>query len=140
MSEQSSRPLWRLSTFLEARVAWLCVLAIVASFFLPERGLGFSFCLTRSLLGRPCPMCGLTRSVTCISHLHFEKAMHYHPLGFIIYVGLVVSSLVLLTPACKRERLRTWLRMSSLDWIPPTLFLSVLFVFGLWRFIWGVCP
>lgn len=121
-------------------MAWAAFAALVASVFMPRRGIGFSLCLTSSLLGRPCPLCGLTRSVTCISHLDFAQALHYHPLGFLVYGIMIGLSVFLLVPAEGTTRLRAWLTTSWVDWLPASAFLTVLFGYGLWRFFWGVCP
>ncbi len=62
------------------------LLVIIISFILPPEGLGRSTCGLYILTKLPCPACGLTRSVTSISHLRFAKAFYYHPFGFIFYI------------------------------------------------------
>ena len=62
------------------------LLVIIISFILPPDGLGRSTCGLYILTKLPCPACGLTRSVTSISHMKFVKAFYYHPFGFIFYI------------------------------------------------------
>ncbi len=44
-----------------------------------------SVCPFYTLTGLPCPGCGLTRSFVCVSHGHLREALHWHPLGPVIY-------------------------------------------------------
>lgn len=44
-------------------------------------------CLIKRTIGFPCPLCGMTRSVTSILTFHFRDAFYYHP--FIIFVPLL---------------------------------------------------
>ncbi|MEQ8168994.1 MAG: DUF2752 domain-containing protein [Candidatus Eremiobacterota bacterium] len=62
------------------------LLVIIISFILPTDGLDRSTCGLYILTKLPCPACGLTRSVTSISHIKFTKAFYYHPFGFIFYI------------------------------------------------------
>ena len=45
-----------------------------------------SVCLFYNLTGLPCPGCGLTRSFVCLGHGRFWEALHWHPLGPVIYL------------------------------------------------------
>jgi hypothetical protein len=71
----------------------ISILVIAASFLLPPDGTGFSVCMMENLFELPCPGCGLTRSVTCVSHLEFVKAWNYHPFGLLVYPFLCVAAL-----------------------------------------------
>jgi hypothetical protein len=96
-------------------------------------------CWIKSLSGHPCPGCGLSRSLTCISHLQFDKAWGYHPFGPLIYVLFFVNALLLLLPRQKRAALRT--RMSEQDrWLWP-IYMSIIvlfLIFGVVRLVWSV--
>lgn len=72
--------------FLNKFITIISLLVIIISFILPPDGLGRNTCGLYILTKLPCPACGLTRSVTCISHMKFAKAFYYHPFGFIFYV------------------------------------------------------
>jgi len=58
------------------------------------------------MLALPCPGCGLTRSITCISHLHFEKSLAYHPFGILIYSLFLANILLSITPETFNRSLR----------------------------------
>ncbi len=74
------------SFFLNKFTTIISLLVIIISFILPPDGLGRSTCGLYILTKLPCPACGLTRSVTSISHMEFVKAFYYHPFGFIFYI------------------------------------------------------
>lgn len=74
------------SFFLNKISTVISLLVIITSFILPPDGLGRSTCGLYILTKLPCPACGLTRSVTSISHMKFVKAFYYHPFGFIFYI------------------------------------------------------
>jgi len=52
-----------------------------------------SVCPSQILFSFPCPGCGLTRSVTHISHGLWSDAVRLHPLGPLAYVGMVLAAL-----------------------------------------------
>ena len=39
-------------------------------------------CIIKSLIGIPCPGCGMTRALLCAIHLKFRDAFAFHPLFF----------------------------------------------------------
>jgi hypothetical protein len=45
-----------------------------------------SVCLFYNLTGLPCPGCGLTRSFVCLGHGHWREALHWHPLGPLLFL------------------------------------------------------
>jgi hypothetical protein len=53
-----------------------------------------SLCVFHNLTGLPCPGCGFSRSIVCCAHLHFSEAIAYHPLGPLMFAGLIAWSLV----------------------------------------------
>ena len=56
-----------------------CLVALVA--WTPPDDASMSLCLTRRILGLPCPGCGLTRGVAHLLHGNLAKAMTFHPLA-----------------------------------------------------------
>lgn len=48
-----------------------------------------SVCPFYNLTGLPCPGCGLTRAFVCLGHGRFGEALHWHPLGWLVF-GLFV--------------------------------------------------
>jgi len=49
-----------------------------------------SVCPFYNLTGLPCPGCGLTRSFVCLAHGQWQEALHWHPLGWVVFFGLAV--------------------------------------------------
>jgi hypothetical protein len=90
----------------------------VLSFVLPPDGIGVTICWFQSLYGLPCPGCGLTRSLTCISHLQFSKAWNYHPFGPLIYALFVANAVLLFLPRTTRRALRRQASQSD-GWLKP---------------------
>ncbi len=90
------------------RAVLLSVFALCLSFALPVDGVRLSVCWFQNLFELPCPGCGLTRSVTNISHLDFTKAWHYHPFGFPVYGLFCAAVIVHVLPSRRRQRLRRW--------------------------------
>lgn len=60
-------------------------IGLALSFVLPPSGAGIPLCWFKRMTQLPCPGCGLTRSVTCISHAQLGLALHYHPFGPLLY-------------------------------------------------------
>ena len=52
-----------------------------------------SFCGFRWATWLPCPVCGLTRSLVCACHGQFARAFWFHPLGPVLWAGLVAGAL-----------------------------------------------
>ena len=44
-----------------------------------------AFCPFYRLTGLPCPGCGLTRAFVCLGHGQVLAALHWHPLGWVLY-------------------------------------------------------
>ena len=119
--------------------AWFAIVGLVLSFFLPTDGLGVTVCWFKSFFELPCPGCGLTRSVTCISHLQFGKAWDYHPFGSLIYALFVANAVLLMVPKAKREALKN--RISRNDrWLKPIYMAIVLsfLTFGCLRILFSI--
>jgi hypothetical protein len=62
----------------------------------------FWACPLRSLLGLPCPSCGLTRSVVFTLHGEWGRAAALNPAGPFVVFGLLALGLLLLVAACAR--------------------------------------
>lgn len=71
-------------------------------------------CMWRTLLGQPCPGCGLTRSVVTFLHGDYTRAFLYHPLGPLVLLAawgwagwtFVRRSGEVLDELCKNKRPR----------------------------------
>jgi hypothetical protein len=64
----------------------LAAVVLLISALLPTAGLGFDLCWFKVTSGLPCPGCGLTRSLTNVSHLELGTALRYHPFGIVIWL------------------------------------------------------
>ena len=120
------------------QVACLAAVALTLSFILPTDGLGLSLCWFKSCFELPCPGCGLTRSVTCISQLQFAKAWDYHPFGTLIYALIIANVVLLIVPKAKRGALRS--KISRIDrWLQPIWMAIVVsfVIFGWSRILLG---
>ena len=84
------------------------VFAIPVSFFLPVDGMGIGICWIKRMLDLPCPGCGLTRSITSVSHLQFFKAWEYHPFGILIYLLLAMNLGLLIMPRSSHMAMRNF--------------------------------
>ena len=126
-----------LHNFLFSRVAGaMAVAALVASVLMPTDGLGVDLCFFFDLTHLPCPGCGLTRSVTNVTHGNFAHAWSYNPFGFAFWASfaliapcLVLPQRVLLGIQRRASPFATWIHRFT--WI----ILSGLLVFGLARLL-----
>ena len=84
------------------RLMFLGPLLLLALFFLlpPPAGSGKtvaglpSLCLFYNVTGLPCPGCGITRSLVCCAHGRFGQAFDFHPLGLLVFTGLLGITLI----------------------------------------------
>jgi Protein of unknown function (DUF2752) len=104
------------------------------SIALPIDGFGLP-----ALTGLPCVGCGLTRSVTAVSHLQLADAVHFHPFGPLVYALALV--LVGLVAAGRQRRLRfaRWLTRHDKRLRPAYLGLVAAFLtFGVARLLLAI--
>ena len=107
------------------------------SFFLPEAGFRDSTCISRVLTDHPCPGCGVTRSITALSHGHPKLAWGLNPIGFMIYAALLLLTLSLI-PLVRKRVLRPLL--SAYEGPPRwawALAVIALVLFGISRVLFG---
>lgn len=76
---------------------------LLLSVFLPSGGLGIDICLWHRLTHLDCPGCGLTRSITNMTHGDLLRAAAYHPFGPVIWVILVAVSVYSFLPSRQRQ-------------------------------------
>lgn len=50
----------------------------------------FSPCLFKSTTGLPCPACGSTRSLMTLLQGHWQEALFWNPLGFLLFAFLLI--------------------------------------------------
>ncbi len=95
----------------------LAQLILALSVVLPPKGLGITVCWLQAISGLPCPGCGLTRSVTSLTHGHLESALRYHPFGILVWLLAVILASWPLWGQQLRRRCFDWLRRyEQLSW------------------------
>ena len=102
--------------------------ALPLSALIPPAGVGFTICLFAIYTGLPCPACGLTRSIACITHFQPVAAWGYHPFGPLVYALLVAQAISHLLGEQARNRLKSWFefhgtRAHWVYWALVTIFL-----------------
>ncbi len=114
----------------EKRGRWAALAALsagfVATFLLnPIAPLGgVKMCGFLKLTGLPCPTCGMTRAMCCISHGLFEESLYFNYMGFAVYGAALVCVGVLATELAAGRQFR-WYRPRRM-WLTTTACLSVL--------------
>ncbi len=54
-------------------------------------------CIIKWLTGIPCPMCGMTRSLTALLQGDLQRSIDFHSLGPLLFVGLILTLLMVST-------------------------------------------
>lgn len=110
----------RLSTY-------LALIMIIGSFFVPVEGFGFEVCYIKGMTGIQCPGCGLTRSISGITHLEFQSAFNMHPFGFVIYPLLLLLGAYNFLPKGKKKKIRTYMEGKNTNL--SRIYLSLIYSF-----------
>ncbi len=84
---------------LKLRAGHAATIILVAAMLLPlpaqGRIGGFpSLCMTQTLFGIPCALCGMTRSFVCMGHGKLEEALSYHLLGPAVFVSIAIVAVL----------------------------------------------
>ncbi|HLX63447.1 MAG TPA: DUF2752 domain-containing protein [Planctomycetota bacterium] len=113
----------------------LSVLA-VSAIYKPETLPHIPMCSFKTMTGRPCPGCGLTRAFCAISHGRVGEAFYFNPFAFVFYAGMVGVALWPLA-AHFFPSLKTWLNKTRLFvWLLPGVMVAML-IYGLFRMKFG---
>lgn len=95
------------SSIVSRPLMYAALALLVATFFLPPRGLGIGACAFKELTGIPCMGCGMTRAVTNLSQGRLGDAWGYHPFVFVAWPAMVLLAAGALVPAVRRWLVET---------------------------------
>jgi hypothetical protein len=103
------------------------IFAVVVAFRLP-------FCPLASVLGVPCPGCGLTRATLALAHGELRHALELHPLVLVLaplFIGAMCSAAISYVRGPRRTRpARRWLASRTVTTLGSALLLATLGVWG----------
>ncbi|MCU1459390.1 MAG: hypothetical protein JWL73_3482 [Actinomycetia bacterium] len=83
-------------------------------------------CPFKAVTGIPCPMCGMTRSVTSVVHGDLGHALTMQPAGIVL---VVLAVLLLVNWRLPR-------RMQIPIWVPAVL-IALMWTYNLWKYATG---
>ena len=98
-----------------------------------------SICILKHATGIPCPSCGSTRSIVAILQGHFSEALQWNPLGFLLFLILILSPIwILFDIVTKKESLlrfyiRTEIKFKQKKIAIPAIALLML------NWYWNIC-
>ena len=106
------------------------IFAAIVAFRLP-------FCPLASVLGVPCPGCGLTRATIALAHGEVQHALELHPLVFVLaplFIAAMCSTAISYVRGPRRSPAtvpsRTWLASRTVTALASVLMLATLGVWG----------
>ncbi len=98
----------------------IALMALLAGRFLPVLSLVPS-CVFKALSGLPCPTCGSTRSIVCLSQGHVASALSMNPAAAVLAIGATLYLFYnLFTFASGAPRIRIALSNSEKDTLRRT--------------------
>ncbi len=71
-------------------------------------------CYIRNVTGIPCPSCGSTRSVLHLAQGHFQEALQNNPLGFVLFLLLILLPTGLFYDLIRQKEV-TWQLWNKLE-------------------------
>jgi hypothetical protein len=117
-----------------ARRAVLCLAALALARVVDPPAL--RLCLFHRLTGRPCPLCGLTRSILATAHGRWSEAVHWHPFGPLVVAALAATAVVCLIQAVRPDWRFPEVPSPWWRWTWPSIAIA-LAAFGIIRFFAG---
>ena len=115
------------------------IIIIISSFFIPSEGLKNEICIWKIITGSPCGGCGITRSITSISHMNFSKSFYYHPFGFLFYISLLISGFYYFLPYKYKIKIKEYINKNENIINKIIIYIFYSFIsFGLIRFLYNI--
>jgi hypothetical protein len=114
----------------------IAAVGLTVSILMPAEGIGVDLCGFLKLTGLPCPGCGLTRSVTNITHGNLGAAWHYNPFGFFVWATFAALAPCLVLPGRALRKVRGIVEPAA-GWINGLVYtcLGCLLVYGVVRVV-----
>ncbi len=106
-------------------------------FWTPSEEVRASICLSRRLLGLPCPGCGMTRALAHLAKGEWRAALAAHPFAPVLAAELLLGWLAW---GVRLRKLGE--RIGSPDWAAPLLLSNAALLLALWmgRLAAGALP
>jgi len=89
-------------------------------------GLPSWYCPFRSVLGVPCPGCGLSRAISALIHGDLAASFAYHAFAPLFLIGLLLTALIIFLPSNSRHQVINWV-----DYIERHTGVTAIFLIGL---------
>ncbi|WP_118976032.1 DUF2752 domain-containing protein [Taibaiella koreensis] len=98
----------------------------------------FRLCPWHFLTGLPCPACGVTRALVAILDGKPSAAFYYNPLGFPVFLFLLVAPVWMLRDLIWRQQsfYMAYRRVEAMLQRPPFALIAIVLVLANW--IWGI--
>ncbi len=114
---------------------WACALLTFGLLLARALALPLPNCPLRTWTGRPCPTCGLTRSVESLLKGNWQEAVNFHPFGPLLLVLGLVSLVGSALPAEPRRRFIAWLTHWEMRTRSGWILLGTFVGYGVARFV-----
>jgi hypothetical protein len=110
------------------------LVATFAGIFSGIVALGLPFCPLASVLGVPCPGCGLTRATLALAHGELRHALEFHPLVLVLaplFIWAMSSAAISYIRGPRRDQpVRLWLASRTVNVLASLLMIVTLGVWG----------
>lgn len=86
-------------------------------------------CFVKKLTGKPCPACGLTRSIVALYNGDFNLSLKYHQAGYIFVCLLLLEFFLRLIPILCSHKMVPWIDLCQIIFV-SLLFAKIVYIYG----------